>query len=347
MSALRDLRGSRPNSAAVAAQIEGFDADFLDARPLHDVPEGGSDDDSSDCGGTSRGGGGAGPAAEELLARAQAERRRLLDESGALQRRARAALDERAKGRAAAARDAHLEGAEARYRGALKHWSDLHEERRRTEAHYGSTVFDMKVKLEARIRRAEEIAGALSDFKRQVALGSRFSRSGRPLGDAALAALEDKERVAEEAVQRARLKNVHLANSLKKLEAQIRGREQLAEGLALIDFEQLKIENQGLAEKVEERGEELARLRRKNTHMVQVLTHMKEKVAFVEQANASSAAALAALEAELSGRRGGVAALKARRDGMRAAGERMKGACLYVTSPLLLADLEVRRTAAR
>lgn len=26
---LRDLRGSRPNSAAIAAQIEGFDADFL------------------------------------------------------------------------------------------------------------------------------------------------------------------------------------------------------------------------------------------------------------------------------------------------------------------------------
>jgi histone deacetylase 6 len=28
ISALRDLRGSRPNSAAIAAQIEGFDTDF-------------------------------------------------------------------------------------------------------------------------------------------------------------------------------------------------------------------------------------------------------------------------------------------------------------------------------
>jgi hypothetical protein len=27
-SGFRDLRGSRPNSAAIAAQIEGFDADF-------------------------------------------------------------------------------------------------------------------------------------------------------------------------------------------------------------------------------------------------------------------------------------------------------------------------------
>lgn len=35
----------------------------------------------------------------------------------------------------------------------------------------------------------------------------------------------------------------------------MRSREQLAEGLMLIDFEQLKIENQSLNEKIEERNE--------------------------------------------------------------------------------------------
>jgi hypothetical protein len=70
----------------------------------------------------------------------------------------------------------------------------------------------MKVALEGKIRRAEEIAGAFAEFKRQVALSSRFGRSGRPLSEAALAQLEARELVAEEAVQRARLKNVHLAN---------------------------------------------------------------------------------------------------------------------------------------
>jgi hypothetical protein len=57
--------------------------------------------------------------------------------------------------------------------------------------------------------------------------------------------------------------------SLKKLESQLRSREQLAEGLHLIDFEQLKIENQSLSEKIDERNEELVKLRRKNTNMVQ------------------------------------------------------------------------------
>lgn len=45
-----------------------------------------------------------------------------------------------------------------------------------------------------------------------------------------------------------------------------------AEGLHLIDFEQLKIENQSLNEKIEERNEELVKLRKKTTVTVQVST---------------------------------------------------------------------------
>jgi hypothetical protein len=59
-------------------------------------------------------------------------------------------------------------------------------------AHYGSTVFDLKLALEDRIRRAEEIAGAFADFKRQVALAARFGRSGRMLGEGALQQLEER-----------------------------------------------------------------------------------------------------------------------------------------------------------
>jgi hypothetical protein len=58
--------------------------------------------------------------------------------------------------------------------------------------------------------------------------------------------------------------------------------KQLAEGLHLIDFEQLKIENQTLNEKIEECNDELHKLRKKTTTTVQVLTHMKEKLQFVQ-----------------------------------------------------------------
>lgn len=76
-----------------------------------------------------------------------------------------------------------------------------------------------------------------------------------------------------------------MTGQMRKLETKIRQKEQLAEGLHLIDFEQLKIENQSLNEKIEERNEELLKLRKKTTATVQVLTHIKEKLQFVEKEN--------------------------------------------------------------
>ena len=67
-----------------------------------------------------------------------------------------------------------------------------------------------------------------------------------------------------------RLKNIHLNNQMKRLEQTLKQKEELAEGLHLIDFEQLKIENQSLNEKIEERNEELLKLRKKTTTTVQV-----------------------------------------------------------------------------
>ena len=74
----------------------------------------------------------------------------------------------------------------------------------------------------------------------------------------------------EEEVQRVRLKNIHLNNQMKRIEQTLKQKEELAEGLHLIDFEQLKIENQSLNEKIEERNEELLKLRKKTTTTVQV-----------------------------------------------------------------------------
>ena len=50
----------------------------------------------------------------------------------------------------------------------------------------------------------------------------------------------------------------------------IKKREEVADGLYLIDFEQLKIENQGNNEKIESKNEELLRLRNLTSSTVQV-----------------------------------------------------------------------------
>ena len=72
---------------------------------------------------------------------------------------------------------------------------------------------------------------------------------------------------------------------------------------ALIDFEQLKIENQTLNEKIEERNEELLKLRKKTTTTVQVLTHLKEKLQFVHAENQVRKHELSDFEVELTSKR--------------------------------------------
>ncbi len=87
----------------------------------------------------------------------------------------------------------------------------------------------------------------------------------------------------DEQVQLARLKALHGACALRRLERNSTAREHLAEGLHLIDFEQLKIENQSLNERIEEKNEQLLALRKKTTQNVLVLSHLKEKLQFVER----------------------------------------------------------------
>lgn len=74
------------------------------------------------------------------------------------------------------------------------------------------------------------------------------------------------------------LENIKLRNKLKSVEQLLRQKEEFADGFHLIDYEQLKIENQTFSEKIEERDEELAKLKKKIITNVQIITHVKEKL---------------------------------------------------------------------
>ena len=141
----------------------------------------------------------------------------------------------------------------------------------------------------------------------------------------------------------ARLKNILLRTMMQKLEARIKSKEELAGGLHLIDFEQLKIENQSYNEKIEERSEELLRLRKKTTTTVQVLTHLKEKLQYVEKDNARHEEALHALEARLAHQRDTLVRCKLRRDVLRAECTQLKSQCSIVTSAVLKDDIAAFR----
>jgi histone deacetylase 6 len=111
----------------------------------------------------------------------------------------------------------------------------------------------------------------------------------------------------------------------------------------MIDFEQLKIENQTLNEKIEERNEELSKLKRKKTLTVQILTHIREKLRYVEQSNRALQEKLAELESYISTRRNNVTSKKLDRDTLRGENKEFKAKQGFASSDLLLVDYEKRK----
>lgn len=73
----------------------------------------------------------------------------------------------------------------------------------------------------------------------------------------------------------------------------------------------------------------------------QILTHMKEKLQFVEGENEDLQQQLGQLESELAGRRDELAGLKANRDKLRQQGRKIKETNVYVSDPMLLHDMQV------
>jgi hypothetical protein len=131
--------------------------------------------------------------------------------------------------------------------------------------------------------RCKEIQDYFREFKREVAKGAEFARNGKKIKQKVIEEWEENEQKRDELLQEVRIQNITLKNKLKKLEEKSKEKEKLAEGLHLIDYEQLKIENQTLNEKIEERNEELHKLKKKIETTVQILTHTKEKLQFVRK----------------------------------------------------------------
>ncbi|XP_070182510.1 cilia- and flagella-associated protein 184-like [Littorina saxatilis] len=162
---------------------------------------------------------------------------------------------------------------------------ELHNQDYSERESYQHQIEELKGRCEEKRERVDEERCRFVEFKKQVALNSVNSRSGKPTAPKDIEQYLLTENKKEAEVVNVRLENIKLKNKLKKKEQQLKSKEELAEGLHLIDFEQLKIENQTYNEKIEERNEELLKLRKKITSTVQVLTHLKEKLQYVQGEN--------------------------------------------------------------
>lgn len=126
------------------------------------------------------------------------------------------------------------------------------------------------------------------------------------------------------------LSNSQLAKSL----------EDLGGGLRMVDFEQLRAERQSLCDKIEERNNELARLRLRCNADTQILAHVREKDHMLDNRIGSELEQLVMYSEEMSTCRNFVNQRKGERDQIRRNFSELSHSVGLLDKPSLLLDFD-------
>nr|CAD7429134.1 unnamed protein product [Timema monikensis] len=141
-------------------------------------------------------------------------------------------------------------------------------------------------------------------------------------------------------VGKIRLEYTKLRNHVTAQEELRKSIETFGDDLFLIDYEQLRMENQNFLEKIEERDEELERLRQKATSSIQVLAHVREKADATTSDIHEKVKRLNDTDAEVTFLREQLTSLKRRRDHFRDESQRLRREAGLLTETRLLEDFE-------
>lgn len=105
-----------------------------------------------------------------------------------------------------------------------------------------------------------------------------LSDSGSTMSEKVVRYMEDKLRQKDALVEKLRLKNATLKTQLKKSESKLKQKEEMGDVLHYIDFHQLQIENKQYVAKIEERNQELLKLKLTTGNTVQMLNTLKTEL---------------------------------------------------------------------
>jgi hypothetical protein len=223
-----------------------------------------------------------------------------------------------------------------RYRNALAGWRTKSDELQFAKDEFQASADEINAELALRTNKQSETFAAFVAYKAEVAKAAEYP--GKGLSEDVIERRLNEEKVADDSARKARLLNAKLRRRLANTEEKVRDKEELAAGLFLVDFEQLKIENGALQEKIDARNGDLVRMRSKTGAQVQALTHMKEKLQHVRKENERVVRELATLAEESDKKGDHMRRLKAERDRYKKENERMQAASNTVDVPVLLDD---------
>lgn len=237
-----------------------------------------------------------------------------------------------------------LDSTEDVYRSHLDEFIEKQNEYTEFEEESSSKIKILSGKFEVELRIAIELRDKFKQFRRVMMAEAIDSRTNKKIPAKWILQMEQEEEDIDNEIEQARLTNINLNAKQKRIENAIKEKEKLGDGLHFIDFEQLKIENQTLGEKIEERNGELDKLKSKTNRTVQILTHVKEKLQFIKRKNKNLRKnKLAEIERIVSDERDELTELKKERDKIRIIYQKAKIKQGIAGSDALVADFEKRK----
>jgi len=126
--------------------------------------------------------------------------------------------------------------------------------------------------------RTAEVKRDAYEFRRDIVVGAENPRTGKTMAEKVLKYMEDKLTQKDMLINKLLMKNQAYKVSIKKAEAQLRGKEETGDELQYIDFHQLQIENQQFVQRIEEANQELLDLKRRSGRTVKILNNMKKRL---------------------------------------------------------------------
>jgi hypothetical protein len=229
-----------------------------------------------------------------------------------------------------------------RYQESLDRLEVVRGDLEATRARYDNELRQLQAHCtESDHRRAERDEGfrKLRETEGKTAV---MSRTNKPVRATDLILKESQLLTKEWELEQTRIDFIRTKNKHKQTEDELNKQDQLSEGLHLIDFEQLKIENQTLNEKKAEKNQDLVKIEDKikvNAHM---LTHVKEKLWFVRRHKAAAQQSQQDMDQAYAQSRAVLATARKRRDNMRDENSSLKKSSGLIGMMDLLYDFENR-----
>ena len=138
--------------------------------------------------------------------------------------------------------------------------------------------------IEEQEKRKQDVYEILMKYKEEL-LDNAETRKGTKIPRAEIENWLGREKQLEDTLRNLRIQSFTKSLEMNRLKKELKKMEDYFEGLHIIDFEQLKIENNTLTEKIEDRNEEIHKIRIKINDTVQALAHLQEKSKFISSEN--------------------------------------------------------------